>query len=1770
MRDCSYVFAGRSNRIAHFFLTLTLLTAALWGGMLQAQTVTATVGAGTNPDAVAVNPVTNKIYVANYSNNSVTVIEGATNATTTVGVGSSPRTLAVNPVTNKIYVAHSLSNNVTVIDGATNATTTVGAGSSPVALAVNPVTNKIYVANHYGNNVTVIDGATNATTTVSTGSAPHAVAINPVTNKIYVANSGSNNVTVIDGTTNATTTVGAGSSPQAAVVNPVTNKIYIANFSGNDVTVIDGATNLVCATVGVGGGPYAVAVNPVTNKIYTANYGNGTVTVIDGAANATTTVSAGSYAEAVAVDPVTNKAYVINGGSDNVTVIDGATNLKSATVNTGRIPNAVAVNPVTNKLYVANHGSNNVTVIDESTNATSTVSTGISPRALAVNQVTNKVYVANNSSNAVTVIDASTNATTTVGVGRNPAAVAVNPVTNRSYIANLGEGSVTVIDGATNATTTVSVGMNPSAVAVNPVTNRIYVANNGSNTVTVIDGATEAATTVSTGRNPLSVAVNTVSNKIYVANFTDGTVTVIDGATNATATIGVGSNPHAVAVNTVSNKIYVANSGDGTVTVIDGVSSAPITVISTGSNSYPSAVAVNPVTNKVYVTNNGSDAVTVIDGATNATSTVSAGSGPWVVAVDAVTNKIYVANSGDGTVTVIDGATNATATVNTGSAPYAVAVNPVTSKIYVANYASGTVTVITPGIAQAIPLTAAVQGTTDAHTVTGNSIFSSTNRSPFFSATVTSSYTPNLPAPSALYYQLDTAQGEWQQASAASGSGANPANYSLTLSNLPPGVHTLYVFAGFGDEGTPEASGDSTSNSPETSNPWDGSAYTFLILPIATSTQLTADLNPQNAGSAVTFTAYVQAAEGTGILDGTVSFLDGTTVLGQVALDGTGHASLQTTTLAAGTHTVTAIYGSSLDYLPSSSELSEVVAGDPASITAVSGGGQTAFVNTAFNSPLVVYVTDNNNNPVPNATVTFSGAALTFSDSGAVASGSDGRASVAATPIAGGELTASASVAGASTAATFNLTANKLSQTITFTQPTTPVTYGVAPITLSATATSELPVSFAVTSGPATVNGTALTITGAGTVVVEARQPGDSIYVAAISVAQTIVVDKATASVTPTAAGKTYGHPDPIFTGALSGFLAGDNVTASYSRAAGETVAGGPYTISATLAPANVLGNYTITNNTASFTINKASASVTPNAASKTYGASDPTLMGTLNGFVAADNVTASYSRAAGETVAGGPYAISATLSPTAVLGNYTITYNPANFTIGKATASVTPAAASKSYGQTDPTLTGSLPGFVSSDNVTASYSRAAGETVAGSPYTISATLSPTAALTNYNITYNTASFTISKATASVTPTALGKTYGQTDPTLTGTLSGFVASDNVKATYSRTAGETVAGGPYPISATLSPAATLVNYNITQNTAPFTIAAAPLTVSANDKTRAYGAPNPTLDGTVSGVLNSDGITANYSTTAVVGSNVGTYPITATLVDPNDRQSNYAITNTPGTLTITPTSTTTTLGASSTNTLVGASVTFTATVALTAGTGIPSGTVTFKDGAATLGTGSLDATGKATYSTSGMSAGSHSVTAVFGGSTNLTTSTSANLPVNMQDFSLPAAGPAIVVLAGQSKTASFTITPISGFTGAISFSCAVPAGMTETSCSASSVQVTGASGVDSTLTVVTAGSHQIASSSHRNGWYAANGFALIAFAWLGAPAVWRRRRFSVLTILMLVLLIGGAVSCGGGASSSKHTDLGTPAGSYTLTVTATSGTAHHTMNVAVVVQ
>lgn len=143
-----------------------------------------------------------------------------------------------------------------------------------------------------------------------------------------------------------------------------------------------------------------------------------------------------------------------------------------------------------------------------------------------------------------------------------------------------------------------------------------------------------------------------------------------------------------------------------------------------------------------------------------------------------------------------------------------------------------------------------------------------------------------------------------------------------------------------------------------------------------------------------------------------------------------------------------------------------------------------------------------------------------------------------------GETTTVKAIAGAAGYATSAVVTAKYiilkPQTITFTPPAGPVSYGVKPFDLSAKSNSGLPVQLSVISGPATIKGHLLTITGAGTLVVAANQKGNSDYAPAKEVKRIIVVRKAELIVTAASLTIKTGDPIPTLTYSMKGFVNGD------------------------------------------------------------------------------------------------------------------------------------------------------------------------------------------------------------------------------------------------------------------------------------------------------------------------------------------------------------------------------------------------------------------------------------------------------------------------------------------------------------------------------------------------------------------------------------------------------------------------------------------------------
>src|SRR5262249_20223522 len=157
----------------------------------------------------------------------------------------------------------------------------------------------------------------------------------------------------------------------------------------------------------------------------------------------------------------------------------------------------------------------------------------------------------------------------------------------------------------------------------------------------------------------------------------------------------------------------------------------------------------------------------------------------------------------------------------------------------------------------------------------------------------------------------------------------------------------------------------------------------------------------------------------------------------------------------------------------------------------------------------------------------------------------------------------------------------------------------------------------------------------------------------------------------------------------------------------------------------------------------------------------------------------------------------------------------------------------------------------------------------------------------NYTIEYASGTLTITPATLTITADNKTKTYGSANPTLTLTYSGFVSGDSAASlttppTVATTATAASAVGMHPITVS-GGAGVSGNYEVTYVNGTLTVTAATLTISADNKSRIYGAANPPLTATYAGFVNGD-TAANLTTapsmatTATASSAVGTYPIT----------------------------------------------------------------------------------------------------------------------------------------------------------------------------------------------------------------------------------------------------------------------------------------------------
>ena len=457
------------------------------------------------------------------------------------------------------------------------------------------------------------------------------------------------------------------------------------------------------------------------------------------------------------------------------------------------------------------------------------------------------------------------------------------------------------------------------------------------------------------------------------------------------------------------------------------------------------------------------------------------------------------------------------------------------------------------------------------------------------------------------------------------------------------------------------------------------------------------------------------------------------------------------------------------------------------------------------------------------------------------------------------------------------------------------------------------PTASPVVAGAASVSYALPAGTDAGPYTIEAAYtPGAGFN--ASSGTGTLTINKRAIEVTADAGQfKTYGDADPTFTYTITNgsLVTPDAFTGALSRVAGTDA--GLYAITiGTLAinDGNGGNNYNLTFVSNNFEIKKRLATWTTNPNSKTYGDPDPVPLTTGSGsnFVAADNVTATYSRDTGENASPPTYHISATLSstPTSALNNYIVTNNGATFTINKRDIQVTADAGQfKTYGAADPTFTYSITSgsLAFTDSFTGALSRVSGEDVGLYAITIgSLAIDDGNAGNNYNLTFVSNNFEIKKRAIEVTAdTGQFKTYGDADPatfTYSITSGSLAFTDTFTGALNRVGGEDA--GLYAItigSLAINDGNAGNNYNLTFVSRNFEIKKRPIQVTATaGQFKIYGDPDPVFAYT----LTSGTLVFSQTFTGALsrdpGQNIGLYPIRvgSLAVDDGNSGNNYTLT------------------------------------------------------------------------------------------------------------------------------------------------------------------------------------------------------------------------------------------------------------------------------------
>lgn len=281
-----------------------------------------------------------------------------------VTVAFNPTTVAIDPTTDRAYVASGNPSILSVIDGATQSKIAeLTVNYNPNGVAVNTKTGKVYVSETFGGPVYVIATATNTildSIAIAGLQFEGLVALDTGANRVFVpgftAFTSLGFLYIIDGATDAVVdSVALPAEGKGVAFNAADGLVWVTLPSLDSVAVVDPVARSVVAMIAVGDGPYGIAINGTTQKAYVTNANDGSLSIID----AVTRTAQGTLGIGVAtpqglsVDPLRNELFISDLGNNVIVVVDGQANAVLGYLDVGGVSADAAVNPVSRKVFVS-------------------------------------------------------------------------------------------------------------------------------------------------------------------------------------------------------------------------------------------------------------------------------------------------------------------------------------------------------------------------------------------------------------------------------------------------------------------------------------------------------------------------------------------------------------------------------------------------------------------------------------------------------------------------------------------------------------------------------------------------------------------------------------------------------------------------------------------------------------------------------------------------------------------------------------------------------------------------------------------------------------------------------------------------------------------------------------------------------------------------------------------------------------------------------------------------------------------------------------------------------------------------------------------------------------------------------------------------------------------------------------------------------------------------------------------------------------------------